>query len=80
MRFNSSDVDVVPRIDDPVNPDIVTTLMKFPDFVRAYNEDGLSREEFDTYPPTRRTLRQFIAACHELDGQIRDLMIPNPDN
>jgi transaldolase len=80
MRFNSSDVDVVSRIDQPVDPGVLTALMKFPDFVRAYNEDGLSRADFDTFPPTRRTLRQFIGACHELDGQIRELMIPNPDD
>jgi transaldolase len=80
MRFNSSDVDVVSRIDQPVDPAVLTALMKFPDFVRAYNEDGLSRADFDTFPPTRRTLRQFIGACHELDGQIRELMIPNPDD
>ena len=80
MRFNSSDVDVVSRIDQPVDPVVLSALMKFPDFVRAYNEDGLSREDFDTFPPTRRTLRQFIGACHELDGQIRDLMIPSPDD
>jgi transaldolase len=36
-------------------------------------------EEFDSFAPTRRTLRQFIAACHELDGLVRDVMIPNPD-
>jgi transaldolase len=80
LRFNASDVDVVPRIDEPIDPGVLSALTKFPDFVRAYNEDGLSREEFDAFPPTRRTLRQFIAACHELDGQIRDLMIPNPDD
>jgi transaldolase len=79
MRFNASDVEVLSRIDEPVSADVIAALMKFPDFVRACNEDGLSREEFDTFPPARRTLRQFIAACHELDGQIRDLMIPNPD-
>jgi len=80
QRFNASDVEVVSRIDQPVDAAVLSALMKFPDFVRAYEEDGLSREQFDTFPPTRRTLRQFIAACHELDGQIRDLMIPNPDN
>ena len=58
---------------------ILTALEKFPDFRRASTEGGLSREEFDTFPPTRRTLRQFITACHELDGQIRELMLPNPD-
>jgi transaldolase len=78
-RFNASDVPVEPRIDKPVAPAILATLEKFPDFRRAFTEDGLSHEAFDTFPPTRRTLRQFISACHDLDGQIRELMLPNPD-
>jgi transaldolase len=78
-RFNACDVPVEPRIDTPVAPGIVSVLEKFPDFRRASTEGGLTREEFDTFPPTRRTLRQFIAACHDLDGQIRELMLPNPD-
>lgn len=80
LRFNASGVEVVPRMDKPVRPEIVEELLrKFPDFQRAYNESGLSLEEFDSFPPTRRTLRQFIAACHELPSIIRDQMIPNPD-
>ena len=78
-RFNACDVAVEPRIDTPVAPAIVAALEKFPDFRRASTEGGLSLEEFDTFPPTRRTLRQFITACHDLDGQIRELMLPNPD-
>lgn len=78
-RFNASDVTVEPRIHTPVAPAIVTALEKFPDFRRASVERGLRRDEFDTFPPTRRTLRQFIAACHDLDGHIRELMLPNPD-
>jgi transaldolase len=35
--------------------------------------------EFDTFPPTRRTLRQFLAACHDLSALVRDVMVPNPD-
>jgi transaldolase len=78
-RFNASGVTVEPRIDKPVAPSILAALEKFPDFRRASTERGLSREEFDAFPPTRRTLRQFIAACHDLDGHIRDVMLPNPD-
>jgi transaldolase len=78
-RFNASDVTVEPRIDTSIAPATLASLEKFVDFRRASAEGGLSREEFDTFPPTRRTLRQFIAACHELDGQIRELMLPNPD-
>ena len=72
-------VEVVRRIDKPVDPQILSDLMRFDDFRRAYSEDGISPEQFDSFPPTRRTLRQFITACHDLDGQIRELMIPNPD-
>jgi len=39
----------------------------------------LSIGDFDAFPATSRTLRQFITACHDLDGIIRDIMLPNPD-
>jgi len=80
VRFNASDVEVLSRIDKPVEPRIVEALSKkFLDFRRAYAEGGLSVEEFDSFGPTRRTLRQFITACHDLDGLVRDFMLPNPD-
>ena len=78
-RFNASDIEVRPRIDDPVDPQVVEQLLThFPDFGRAYSEHGLSVEEFDSFPPTVRTLRQFIAACTELDGLVGDVMLPDP--
>ena len=80
VRFNASDVPVRPRIDQPVDPRIVTELNRlFPDFRRAYEDDGLPTDEFDAYGATRRTLRQFITACHDLDGVIRDFLLLNPD-
>jgi transaldolase len=79
-RYNASDIEVIPRMDNPVDAKIVDTLLKkFPDFERAYTENGLSHEEFDTFGSTRRTLRQFIAACVEINGIIRDVVLPNPD-
>jgi transaldolase len=79
-RYNESDIEVTPRIDIPVDAKIVDTLLdKFPDFRRAYTEDGLKPEEFDTFGSTRRTLRQFIAAVAEMNGMVRDVMLPNPD-
>jgi len=80
VRLNASDVEVRPRIDQPVDPRIVEELLrKFPDFRSAYSEGGLSLDGFDSFAPTRRTLRQFITACHDLDGLVRDFMLPNPD-
>ncbi len=80
VRLNASDVEVRPRIDQPVDPRILEELLrKFPDFRSAYSEGGLSLDGFDSFAPTRRTLRQFITACHDLDGLVRDFMLPNPD-
>ena len=79
-RLNASGIEVKPRIDDAVDPGTVQALLHhFPDFRRAYTEDGLTVDEFDAFPPTRRTLRQFIGACGDLDALVRDVMLPNPD-
>ncbi len=80
LRFNASDIKVYPRIRQPVDQQIVEELSrKFVDFRRAYDMDGMLIEEFDSYSPTRRTLRQFIAGCYDLNGIVRDFMLPNPD-
>jgi transaldolase len=80
VRFNASNVEVIPRIDKPVDPKVVNELLlRFPDFQRAYTENGLSINDFDAFAATRRTLRQFIAACHDFPGIIRDRMLPSPD-
>ena len=80
QRLNASGIEVKPRIDNSVDPKMVDQLLAhFVDFERAYSEDGMSIGEFDSFPPTRRTLRQFIGACGDLDLLVRDVMIPNPD-
>jgi transaldolase len=80
-RLNASDIEVKPRIDNPVDPRVVDALLThFADFRRAYAEDGLSIEEFDRFAPTRRTMRQFVAACGDLNAFVRNVMIPDPDH
>ena len=79
-RYNSSDIEVKPRIDTPVAAHIVDELQrKFVDFRRAYEPDGLTAQEFDTFGPTVRTLRQFSDACHDLERFVRDILLSNPD-
>jgi transaldolase len=79
-RYNASDVEVAERMQRPVEEKIVAELRaKFADFRRAYEEDGLSRDEFDSFGPTVRTLRQFIDAYHGVVETVRNLMLPNPD-
>ena len=80
LKINASDIPVIERMQNPVDPKIVETLYaKIPDFRRAYDEEGLTPEEFDGYGATVRTLRGFIAAVHELTGIVREYMLPNPD-
>jgi len=55
----------VPRrqcIDEPVGKDVIDRLKTIPDFVRAYEPDGMKPEEFITYGATQRTLTQFSEA------------------
>ena len=79
-QFNASDIEVVPRIDNPIPDGFVDQLYDhFPDFRRAYDVDGMSAEEFDSYGATVRTLRGFIASYQDLVAVIRDFMLPDPD-
>jgi transaldolase len=78
--YNASDIQVEDRFSKPVPAGVVETLYeKFPDFRRAYDADGMSVEEFDSFGPTVRTLRTFIGAYHDLIALMRDFMLPNPD-
>ncbi|HRS74301.1 MAG TPA: hypothetical protein P5282_05130, partial [Anaerolineaceae bacterium] len=62
------------------DPVIVKALLsKIPEFRKAYEPDGMTVAQFDTYGATVRTLRGFISSYHELQGVVRDFMLPNPD-
>ena len=80
VRFNASAIDPVSRIDVPVDPRIIDDLQRrVPDFVRAYEPDGLVPAEFEGFGATARTLRGFVASYHDLQGVVRDIVLPNPD-
>jgi transaldolase len=80
VRFNASDVKCENRIDLPVDAKIVSDLQRqIPDFVRAYEDGGMSVKEFDTFGATTRTLRGFLDATHELANIVRNIILPNPD-
>ena len=51
----------------------------FPDFLAAYEPDGLAVAEFDTWAPTVRTLRAFIGSYHDLLHLVSEALLPNPD-
>ena len=60
-------------------PEVVDELSrKFLDFRRAYAEDGMKTEEFDSFGASARTLRQFCKATEDLAALMRDSLIPDP--
>ena len=80
VKFNESGVKPVPKMQIPVDEQIVDALYsKIPDFRRSYDEAGMTVQEFDSYGPNVRTLRAFIEAWHSFVGMIREFMLPNPD-
>ena len=66
------------RIAIPVDPATIEALRTIPDFVRAYEPDGMTPDEFADFGPTRKTLRQFLDATDDLDQVVRDVIVPDP--
>jgi transaldolase len=59
------------RIDVEVPADVIERLSQIPDFVRAYEPDGMTPTEFITYGVTQRTLSQFIESGWKLMENFR---------
>lgn len=76
--INGSDYEVVSRINEPVRQEYMDELDRLPEFHKAYDEDGMTVEEFDSFGPTRKTLRQFLTADADLDALVRDILVPAP--
>lgn len=79
QKFQASGVDPAPRMDVPVDQEIIDTLYaQIPDFRKAYDVDGMTVAEFDHFGATRKTLRQFLQADADLDALVRDVLVPAP--
>ncbi len=79
VRFNQSGIAPSSRLDVPVDPAILRELASIPDFRRAYEPDGMTPPEFDSFGATARTLRGFVKAVRDAEGLLRDTVLPNPD-
>ena len=80
VRFNASGITPAPRMEEPVDFEILEDLLaRIPDFRRAYEPDGMAASDFAAYGASARTLRGFIKSYHDLQGAIRDLVLPDPD-
>jgi len=59
------------RIDRAIPADVIERLSQVPDFVRAYEPDGMKPADFITYGVTQRTLSQFIESGWKLMENFR---------
>ena len=79
-RFNATPGEIRSRFDEPIPATHVYELLaKIPDFGRAFEPDGLSVAEFDTYGATVRTLRGFIGSYWDLVRAVDEILLPSPD-
>jgi transaldolase len=77
-KINASGIEVRPRMQDPVRPEILDALYsKIPDFRRAYDETELPVESFTSYGATVRTLKAFIQSSRDLTTIVGDVMLPS---
>jgi transaldolase len=54
------------RIDQPAPAEVIQRLERLPDFVRAYEPDGMRPADFMGFGATQRTLGQFCDAGWKL--------------
>jgi transaldolase len=77
QRINDNGIYAEDRSATPVDPHILSTLrQRVPEFGRAFEVNGLTPAEFDTFGATVRTLRQFLEADEQLDHLVRDILMP----
>lgn len=80
-KINATGIRAENRIEEPVKQSYVDELhSNLAEFRRAFDYEGLSLEEFNSYGATARTLRQFLKAANELESFVRDVTVADPDN
>lgn len=54
------------RIEKEIPPDVIQRLRAIPEFVKAYEPEGMAPKDFISYGATQRTLSQFVEAGWKL--------------
>ncbi|WP_414662825.1 transaldolase family protein [Horticoccus sp. 23ND18S-11] len=76
-KFNVATATPTLTLDQPVDDRIVAELRaKFPDFVRAHDENGMPAEAFLGYGATVHTLNQFLGGYADLLASVRARILP----
>jgi len=59
------------RIEKSIAADVVKRLLKMPEFVKAYEPDGMAPSDFISYGVTQRTICQFVEAGWKILENLR---------
>ena len=73
--LNACDISVESRINRPVPDEYLNELKKIPEFIKSFDENGMSADDFVQYGGFRDTLSSFIAGYENLLQMIRGYMI-----
>lgn len=75
-RFNNSDIEVTPRMANPVNEAVIDELYrKFGDFRSSYDVDGMNESDFIHFGATIHTLNQFNNGYQSLLALVRESLL-----
>lgn len=74
-KINASNVKIEAKMDTPVEPRLLEQLMTIKEFVMAYEEDGMTVDQFDHYGAVIDTLSQFYDGYDELVQIIRKYIL-----
>lgn len=75
-KYNVSPTQPSLTLEQPVDAAILAELRaKFPDFIRAHDENGMQPSEFIGYGATQHTLTQFLGGYDDLIQSVRARML-----
>lgn len=75
-QFETAHFPLRATLREPVEPDILASLRKVPDFVRAHDEGALPAADIERYGATLHTLKQFLDGYEGLVKLVRERMLP----
>lgn len=76
-KFNVSATPPRLTLEEPIDGAILAELRaKFPDFIRAHDENGMTASEFLGYGATVHTLNQFLGGYADLLASVRARILP----
>ena len=73
-KYNGADIEVKDNMSTPVDPKIISELMKHEEFVKAYDEN-FPAEEFQDYGAFKATINQFLNGYDSLVQLIRKYVV-----